>query len=328
MDGPEFTAQWLRLNTATQTAVLSLWDQLDSWRDRDAERFVAQAVPLIQAGQGTVAALTSLFMADQASEYFDVPVPPPEVPLEVVTTGRGVPAEQVYQRPFVDIYTALSQGRPLSTAVALGRTRLDEIADLDMQRAYGLAAREAMDNLPDEYRPRYWRRVTTGRKTCALCIVASTQIYSRGDLRRIHRRCDCRVEPDYSGRTGRKRAGVLLERVHAAVRELTGEDDRGARNPDYRQILVEISAEHGELGPLLVRPGDRYTGPVGLDRKPAPTPEEQRATRRRQVEQQIAALEPTFASLKARRDAGENVDTPYRYQRDLLKRLRAELASL
>lgn len=264
MDGPEFTARWVQLNTATQTAVLRLWDELTSWRDVDADRFIEQAVPLIQAGQATVATLTALFMADRASEQFDVTVQPPEVPVETVTGGRGVPAEEVYRRPFVEIYTALSAGRPLTTAVDLGRNRLDQIADLDLQRAYSLAAQAAMDDLPEDYRPRFWRRVTTGGKTCALCVVASTQRYTRGDLRRIHRRCDCRVEPDYGGETGRRRDDVRLERVHAAVQELTGRSDRGARDPDYSQLIVEMTAEHGELGPLLVRPRDGFTGPDDL----------------------------------------------------------------
>lgn len=63
-------------------------------------------------------------------------------------------------------------------------------------------------------------------------------------------------------------------------------------------------------------------------RKASSSVQDTAAQRRRTVELQIAALEPTFASLTGRLAAGEAVQTPYEYQKDLLIRLRAELASL
>jgi hypothetical protein len=259
VDGEEFTARRAGINAATEAAVLELWDGQTSWRDLDSAEFVEQAVPVVQAGQGTVGALTSVYVADTVTAQFGEYVDPPAVDEDTIQNGRGVPAGEVYRRPYVELYTALAGGRPLSTALELARARLSEIADLDLQRAYSLAARQAMEGLPDEFRPQYWRRVTRGA-SCALCIVASTERYSRGNLNPIHRRCDCRVEPDYSGATGRALDDARLGRVHAAVAELLGRSDPGARAPDYRSISVaELIGEHGELGPMLVRPRDHFT---------------------------------------------------------------------
>lgn len=262
MDGAQFTALRSRVNTATIGAILRLWSSLDSWRDGDATQFVAQAVPLARAGQSTVAQLTSAFIADQAGDAFHTTVAPPTVPSDLIDEVRGgVEPAEVYRRPFVEVYTALSRGRTLLEAVTAGGSRLDEIADLELQRAYSLAAAHAMNTLPGRYQPEHWRRRTTGAHSCALCVVASTHRYSRGDLHPIHRHCDCRVEPDYGGSAGQIADDGILGRVHTAVQELLGTSDSGARSPDYRQLVVDMTAVHGELGPLLVRPRDHFTGP-------------------------------------------------------------------
>lgn len=264
MDGAQFTTLRSRINASTIATVLRIWSTLDSWRDRDAARLARLVVPVVQAGQVTVGQATSAYMASQAGQAFNATVAPPAVPAAVVIGGRGVPGGEVYRRPFVQIYTALDAGKSLLDAVGIGRSRLAEIADLDLQRAYSLAAQHAMNNLPERYRPRLWRRVTTGGHSCALCVVASTHRYHRSDLHPIHRKCDCRVEPDFSGDAGQMLDDNVLERVHAAVADLTGTSDRGGRAPDYRQLIVEMTAEHGELGPLLVRPSDHFTGPSDL----------------------------------------------------------------
>lgn len=260
MDGGQFTAQRAQVNETTESVVLELWESLGSWRDNDAADFVAQAVPIVQAGQSTVSDLTAIYVAERAEEAFGDAVAAPDIPLDTVTSARGVPAEDVYRRPFTTVYTALSQGRSLADAVDLGRNRLSEITDLDLQRTYSVAADRAMNGLPSRYRPQFFQRVTTGGKTCAKCVVASTQRYRRGNLSPIHRKCDCRVEPLYNA-NDQVIAPGRLEAVHQAVADLTGRADRGARNPDYSQIVVDMTAYHGELGPMLVNPRDRFTGP-------------------------------------------------------------------
>jgi len=94
----------------------------------------------------------------------------------------------------------------------------------------------------------------------ALCYVASTQRYSRGDLLPIHPGCDCGEEPIYGS------SGVsdtideqLLDATHQAIDERFGEFDFGGRTVDYRKAI--IVREHGELGPVLTVKGQHFTGP-------------------------------------------------------------------
>jgi hypothetical protein len=236
-----------------------------SWRAADMERFVAQAVPLLEGGQLHLAALTALMVAEQASQAVGAVIAPPGIPAAAAVNLRtGVDARDVYQRPFVTVYTALSRDVVLPRAVELGATRLAQIAELDLQTTYAHASRAAMLQLPEGIRPRSWRRVPVGPRNCAMCLVASTQRYHIETLNPIHPACDCQVAQVFDADPGQVLDPDLLERVHTAVEALTGQSDRGGRTPDYRELLVSSTATHGELGELLVRPGDRFTGPADL----------------------------------------------------------------
>lgn len=238
---------------------------LGSWRDADADGFVAQAVPLLQGTQRALAALTAIFIAEQASAGLGRSVAPPGLPdSEVLDLREGIDAESVYRRPFTEMYTALSQGKTMTDALKLGRVRLGEIAEMDLQQTHARASRAVLNALQEADRPRFWRRVLSGLENCAMCVVASTQRYTVGDLNPIHPACDCYVQGIWGPDPGQVIAPDLLEQVHDAVFALTGESDRGARAPDYRALMVQMTAEHGELGPLLVRPRDHFTGPEAL----------------------------------------------------------------
>ena len=245
--------------------LLRLFRELGAWRDADAEVFVRQAVPLVQGSQQTLAGLVATYMAEQASTALGRAVAPPVIPdTEVWNLRNGVEPEDVYLRPFKTVYKALAADRPLTEAVELGATRLAEVAEADLQQTYARSSRAAMQGLPEEVRPRFWRRVLVGEENCAMCVVASTQRYRVEALNPIHPGCDCRVEPIFGRDPGQVIAPELLEQVHSAVRALTGESDRGARAPDYRQLMTRMTPEHGELGPMLVRPRDKFTGPKDL----------------------------------------------------------------
>jgi hypothetical protein len=96
-----------------------------------------------------------------------------------------------------------------------------------------------------------------------MCTIASTQRYHVADLSPIHPGCDCVVEAIF-GPVDRVIDPQLLEQVHAAVLDLTGVVDRGGRAVDYRHIMTQITHTHGELGQMLARPGDRFTGPRSI----------------------------------------------------------------
>ena len=239
------------------SALVRLFDGLGSWHRPDAVRFARQAVPMVEGAQTSLATLTSNFVASQASVALRTTVAPPPIPRTARARLRLVEPTEVYQRPFVEAYTALADGKRLDEALGRARVRLREVAEGDMQQTYAESSRAAMQGLREEQRPTGYQRVLIGEVNCALCVVASTQLYDVRDLQPLHPNCDCQSRPYYGPRE-HVLDPELLEKVHDAVFELTGVRDRGGRAADYRKILTSMVHEHGELGPMLARPQDRF----------------------------------------------------------------------
>jgi hypothetical protein len=221
------------------------------YRDRDLQRFVATAVPVVLAGQRQVSALTDAYLANVLTTTLGRPVRPVGVTNDY---PRPTPPSEVYGRPYVEVRTQLAQGAGFASAVLSGVERLKDITATDMQLAKTHTARRSFTaNNVQRY-----RRTLTGAKSCALCYVASTQSYSRGDLMPIHPGCDCGVEPI----VGDFNADAELEATHEAINERFGTSDRGGRAIDYRKAL--IVREHGDMGPLLTVGEHRFTGPSAI----------------------------------------------------------------
>lgn len=127
-------------------------------------------------------------------------------------------------------------------------------------------------------------------------------------LYKFHDKCACTVAPVFD----RDTPPGEQEAKYKALYEQARKNAAQSREPvmDEFRWLVE---------------GRRPTNRRSAGPKSA---QETAADRRRTVELQIAALEPTFARLSKRLAAGEPVRQPYEYQEGLLSRLRAELASL
>lgn len=282
------------------TALAALFGGLGSWRDRDAARFLAEAVPLVEGAQRTLGAHVGAHVAEQATAANDRRVAPVGVDdRHAVDLRHGVTTRDVYHRPFVTLYTALSRGDQLDRAVEVATTRLREVAELDLQQTYAEASRAAMRGLPAEVRPRYWRRRLVGEQNCALCVLASTQRYTIATLNPIHPGCDCEVDPLF-GAAARQQVidPARLEQVHAAVKELTGKSDAGGRAPDYRQIMTTLIDEHGEVGPMLARPrrpAKPATSPPDRqpEAPPAPEPHRVSADTARRVDEASTSLPQT-----------------------------------
>lgn len=261
MDTDEFVTRRRDLSTRLVELLVAMFYDLGSWRDTDLEVFLEQAEPAVAAGQEMLGQLTAAYIADQAAAVFDTTVPVPALRPEQVTNLRtGADARDVYARPFVELRTALARGRSLDEAVHLGSVRLGQIAEADLQQTYAHASDAAMRQLPTQMRPRYWRRVLQGPENCAMCVVASTQRYHLETLNPIHPGCDCTVDPIWSRNDpGQVIDEERLAQVHAAVKEMTGRSDAGARAPDYRKLMTDITDRHSELGDMLHRRGDHFT---------------------------------------------------------------------
>ena len=229
----------------------------NSWRTADKERFLKEVVPIVQAGRQQVSQMTAAYMGTLISDATGKRVVGAAIDTSLI---RGVDAAEVYARPFESVWTSLSNGATLDSAVAAGMARLNTLINTDMQLSKTLTAQDVLTSKAGNKVIGY-ERILGGDQSCALCIVASTQRYHRGDLMPIHNNCNCDVGPIID--TGEQ---VIyperLQAAHDAVQEATGSYDSAARSPDYRQIMVQHT--QGELGPVIAFKGVPFVGPNNL----------------------------------------------------------------
>lgn len=238
--------------------VTAAFEALGSYRDADADQFVERILPVVLGTQQQMATLTDGYLAQVVADLLGVaPVP---AGVRLAQDLRGVPPDEVYRRPFVQVWTALSNGKDLTDAVSQGSNRLANITSTDMQLARTHATRQALADRPQF---RFFRRTLRGTFNCALCVIASTQRYSKERLMPIHPGCDCGVRPIPGDRDpGQVIDEGLLRAAHDAVAKGTGTSDRGGRTPDYRAVI--ITRDHGELGPLIAVRRHDFTGPADV----------------------------------------------------------------
>ena len=230
------------------------------YRDAAAAAFVAQTVPAVQAAQQTMASLTSAYLAHMIASTAGGSSAPIGVSADVLSTLRGVDPAEVYRRPYVQVWTDIAQGKDFPAAVAAGGRRAASLAATDLQMAKTKAAQVVMQH---DGRVTGYRRVLVGAHSCALCVLASTRWYSRGDLSPIHPACDCAVEPLFGGAQPDE---IPAAELHAIVSRDLGANyvsASGAQGPvNYRDIV--ITHDHGELGPVLGVRGQHFTGPSDI----------------------------------------------------------------
>jgi len=250
-----------RLVRGLGVKVADVFTNLSSWRDEDFVRFSKLIEPTLTGGRLQAAKLQIGFyqqMAKARGEAFVAPTISAS-DFTVPKLRNGAVASEVYRRPFVDLYTALSQGKDMTQAVAAGGHRISSIVSTDMQlsrRNAGFLARGSNDNIVG------YARTLTGAENCALCYTASTQRYNNGDLLPIHPGCDCGEMPIYGDQDpGQVIDEIRLEATHEAVEARFGVSDRSGREIDYRDIAIR---EHGELGPVLTVADQNFTGPGSL----------------------------------------------------------------
>ncbi|MEV4414006.1 hypothetical protein [Catellatospora sp. NPDC049609] len=252
-----FTARRTALHARLIEALVRAFLGLPDWRD--PAPFVAVAVPILRGAQTAMVGLTDAAIAAMLTRALRTPVAPAALdPAPIIDAVRSeVTPEQAYRRPFDDLWTALHEDRPLTEAVELGTVRLREIAETDLQITYSHAARAALTRSPAADKVTGWRRVLRRSESCALCVIASTQRYHVGDLNPVHPGCDCEVEPITSAdRHVIDRA--LLDAASKAAEDFTGSYPT---REQLRDVLLSITREHGEHGPVLVDPRHRFTGP-------------------------------------------------------------------
>ena len=243
--------------------IIATWGSLTAHRDADIDRFVAAVVPVIEGGQLQVATLTDAHLAVLEGAALGTTVGPVGVSVAQVRNLRGVPTAEVYQRAGRTVWTALANDVPYPQAVQQGLQRATTMAETDLQLAETHTARRVLSGKANVVG---YRRVLTGSESCGVCAIASTQRYRKDRLMPIHDRCDCKVRPIYGDRDpGRVIDPTTLANVKADLAERFGSaySDRNRKGLTTLKRLV-VTHEHGEIGPVLAKRGDRWTGPSDI----------------------------------------------------------------
>lgn len=202
--------------------VTQAWTDLPGYNDEQVARFLEQAVPVVAAGRMKAAALTDAYIAAQLGRAPLGIVPP--------TIRDGVPVEEVYRRPFVTVWTALSAGSRYDEAVSAGLARATNLAATDVQ----LTMRATFDQAQQRDRSirGYTRRADAG--ACKFCQLVDGAFVKSASAMPLHPGCGCGLEP-------------VLSRLPVT--------------PTPDGVAVHT---HGELGPTLGAPEHDFTSAADL----------------------------------------------------------------
>lgn len=243
---------------ATVAAYLNLmWAKLTSWRTPDADAFAQQAAAVVAGGQQRTAAITAAYLAHAVTAAGGKAGTANLAGLD--DTGiRGVPAQQVYRRPFEQLWWDLSKDVPLPDAVGSAGDRLQELAASDLQLAKTHTSQRILSRSTGVVGA---RRALSAKSThCALCLLVADRVYKKQDLQPMHPGCGCTPVPVFAGQDPAPQVDPAA--VHDAVRADLGDKyvsasgRRGAE--DYRHLVVVH--QHGELGPVLSVAGQNWRG--------------------------------------------------------------------
>ncbi len=263
-----------RLRDGLTRTVDATWSGLGSYEGAQVGGWLDRMVPLVDGALGAMVSLTDAYLTALLTDMLGVPVPAvllrPQYP-------RPTPAAEVYTRPFVTTWTALSKGAKPADAIQAGRARAVELVTTDLQLA---KQQTSQTRLARETRVVGYRRVLTGSSSCAMCALAARQRYRKEKLMPIHPGCNCAVAPLVGDKDPGQRINAVraldkealdtgdfvdegdLDALDAAIAKTFGPDAVNSRGRGYNDLVVEH--QHGELGPILSRRGDKFTGPRDL----------------------------------------------------------------
>lgn len=221
-----------RLRLFASQAVGAAWSRLPGYDRQNIEQFLASAVPVVLTAQRTSVALTDAYLAQRMGR---LPLGVDAERLIGAAVRAGASPEEVYARPFVNVWTALSKGNPWEDAVQSGLARATSTAQMDVQ----LSARATFNEVGQQDDGIYgYERVADGG-ACAFCAEIDGAYVKDGDAMPLHNNCGCSLEP--------------LENPHPSARFLPDGSEA------YTHGATKIEP-HGELGPLLTDPADHFTG--------------------------------------------------------------------
>ena len=295
-----------RLNTNAQNATTALWAAFFGWYSASATTAIAKANLAIVENARTAAGNVGLAYVQEVLAALTTGRVP-RVKLDLPAPRRGADMLQVYSRPAKVYRHTFATTGDTSVAYEAAIGRAFQLVEDDVM----LARRDGEHQTMREAGVDRYRRVLhpelakTG--SCGLCVVASDRVYRIEDLMPIHGRCNCTVAPVSANADPAKLANeVDLNAFYKAA------GSTGAA--DLKNVRVKVN-HHGELGPVLTRSGDEFTGPRAR-RERTPT----------QAKNLLEKLTPVLAQLEEQKVQGQLVDIQLAYQRHLIAKVRTTAA--
>lgn len=212
-----------RLRQIIVEAIRRAWGRLTGFDEENVDEWLTVAIPVTLAAQRQAVALTDAYLA-RALER-----PPLGVDVGALIGSAvrgGTPMEDVHRRPFVDIWSALKQGRGFDAGYANALDRVDATAAIDPQ----LSMRATFQTVQDADKGIYGYARQADSEACAFCRLVDGAYVKRADAMALHNRCGC------------------------GLRVLTEPHPLAAKLPSG--VAVH---EHGELGPVLTSPDHAFT---------------------------------------------------------------------
>lgn len=224
--------------------VARVWRALPGYDRENIDEWLTAVVPVVLAGQRSSVALTEAFLAGHMDRQ---PLGVNADELIGAAVRNGVEPSEVYQRPFVTLWSALSEGAPYEAAAAMALARAQSTAAMDIQLSMRATAGAVQDADPGIYG--YQRVANPG--ACAFCSEVDGAYVKSADAMPLHNHCGCGLEP-------------LPDRIaHADAKYLP--DGTQIRKYQHGPLLDTPTPptvavhEHGELGAVLASPDHNFT---------------------------------------------------------------------
>lgn len=118
------------LRRLTAQTVELIWRRLPGWDEANVPQFLDLTIPVVLAAQRQSVLQTDAYIG-QALDRSAVGVDPEQ--LIGANVRNGTPPEDVYRRPFVQMWHSLSEGNQWQDAFTTGLARAKESATMDVQ---------------------------------------------------------------------------------------------------------------------------------------------------------------------------------------------------
>lgn len=291
------------LLAALLKALLGLWGGFKGWEDENlVHGNIARSVSLVdQAVQKQ--RLISRSYGNAIMQTLGIRGGP-RVSTDGLYVRSGTSMQDAYTRPYLQYRYAISQSLASDVAEKRALQRLEDLVTMDLRRAE-LDELEAMwSTSPDTigYR-RIIRPYLSAGGTCGLCIVAADRFYSYEELAALHEHCKCTVLPvTKTDDPGLKLNRDQLNDLYAAAGSTAAED--------LKRVRITVR-ENGELGPILVRDGQKFrdvdeVGRNARGKEYTPYSKPNRDSQRSQWEAMKASSLRAIAKLQDAQSAGND----------------------